>query len=106
MQPIQDPGYELCYLGARQSVLMNAANPSEFESPSQADPNPYWLVWGRSALAVVVVVALTALGLANVALFGLLACLALKRTGNLLDRDRFSRGVGLGPDLLHSQLAG
>src|SRR5262245_52301897 len=53
MESASHPGNELCYLGARQSVSVTKT----------------WLAWGRSALAVVVVAILVALGVANIAMY-------------------------------------
>jgi two-component system, NtrC family, sensor kinase len=64
MEPILDPRYELCYFSGRQSVSV----PLEQRS-IDASQDARWLVWGRSALALTVVVVLAALGIANVALY-------------------------------------
>src|SRR5712691_11504737 len=69
-----EPGsrYELCYLEAGRSVPPRFAlsKPMADSVMSHAEPlEARWLVWGRSALAVTVVVVLVALALANVALY-------------------------------------
>src|SRR2546425_8622901 len=69
-----EPGsrYELCYLDAGRSVPPRFAQskPMADSVMSHAEPlEARWLVWGRSALAVTVVVVLVALALANVALY-------------------------------------
>src|SRR5690349_1530844 len=64
MQPIENPGYELCYLDARQSVPVISDNPAPAPASSRA------LAWGRSAFAVVVVLVLAGLGVANIAMHG------------------------------------
>src|SRR5215212_8102389 len=70
-----EPGYGVCYLDGRPGVDRHAAPPTQQhampDSPLiHADaPEARWLAWGRSAFAVIVVVVLAALGVANVALY-------------------------------------
>jgi two-component system, NtrC family, sensor kinase len=64
MQPIENSGYGLCYLDARQSVPVITDNPAPPAAASRM------LAWGRSAFAVVVVVVLAGLGVANIAMHG------------------------------------
>src|SRR5215831_11089371 len=52
-------GYELCYLGARQSVPVSVQHASVRG----------WLGWGRTAFAVAVVIVLIVLGVANIAMY-------------------------------------
>src|SRR5581483_4653768 len=63
MQPIHNSGYELCYLGTRQSVSVSPVIDIERSRPA-------WFVWGRSAFAVLVVLLLAGLGVANIAMHG------------------------------------
>src|ERR1043165_6854749 len=68
MPPTHEPGYELCYVGARPSV--SVSTPSSERDPSVSfDPASSWLAWSRSAFAVAVVVVLVALGISNIALY-------------------------------------
>src|SRR5262245_39400409 len=69
MEPTAQSGYELCYLGGRQSVPVSSHTLEPHDLPTGADPTVSWLAWGRAALAVIVVVVLVALGIANVALY-------------------------------------
>src|SRR5262249_36618103 len=69
MQPIKSPGYELCYLDARQSVSVISSDRAAGIAASGIRL-PWWDRWGRSAFAVVVVLGLVALGVANIALHG------------------------------------
>src|SRR5579864_1198895 len=62
------PGYGACYLGEGRSVsafpdwlMAETLRPSATESS--------WLTWGRSLFAVVVVLTLMALGIANMAMY-------------------------------------
>src|SRR5436305_5976763 len=68
MQSTEESGYELCYLGARQSVPVTFEATSADELRASDNPPAGWLAWGRSAFAVAVVVVLLALGIANIAL--------------------------------------
>src|SRR5262245_33515829 len=65
MQPTENPGYELCYVGARPQGPVSTTLPSSSSSSGDAP----WLAWGRSAFAVAVVVVLVTLGIANVAMY-------------------------------------
>src|SRR5262245_38169793 len=71
MKPSTDPGYELCYLDARQSVSVSS-NPhldSGSSLPQLTGTDQDWLTLGKSALALVVVLVLVTLGIANVVLY-------------------------------------
>src|SRR5262245_46748284 len=72
MQPTSDPGYELCYLDARQSVPVTASssNPHLDSGTSLQTASPDdRLSWWKSALAVGAVLVLVTLGIANVVLY-------------------------------------
>src|SRR5712691_6967070 len=64
-------GYDVCYLDGRQSVGDRVEpHPMIDSSPTHAETvEARWLAWARSLLAVVVVVVLVALGVANVAMY-------------------------------------
>src|SRR6185295_14269643 len=67
-------GYKLCYLDGRRSVQRRRFEPSTATMPDSSLNHAEcvearWLIWGRSAFAVSVVVVLVALGVANVALY-------------------------------------
>src|SRR5438874_121475 len=69
MQPTPESGYELCYLGPRQSVSVTTDSDSD-DMRLDTDLQPAsWLAWWRSAFAVAIVVVLVALGVANIALY-------------------------------------
>jgi PAS domain S-box-containing protein len=71
MRPTYQSGYDVCYLGGRQSVAYGAGLPSMIDSSSthRLPIEARWLVWTRSVLALIVVGVLVALGIANVALY-------------------------------------
>src|SRR5262245_52196638 len=61
-------GNSACYLGERRSV----AAPDWLMAETHLNPattESAWLAWGRSLFALLVVLSLTALGIANVALY-------------------------------------
>src|SRR5712671_5160574 len=64
-------GYDVCYLDGRQSVGDRFEPYSMIDSsPAHAEPvEARWLAWARSLVAVIVVVVLVALGIANVAMY-------------------------------------
>ena len=63
-----DPGNGLCYLDHGRSVSA-AADWSMADPLKPAPTDTPWRTWGRSLFALAVVVALAALGIANVALY-------------------------------------
>src|SRR5438270_14088062 len=72
MDPTSQSGYDVCYLDGRQSVGDRFERHPMIDSSSiHAEPpiEARWLAWGRSVLAVLVVVVLAALGVANVAMY-------------------------------------
>jgi membrane-associated protease RseP (regulator of RpoE activity) len=61
------PGNELCYLDRGQGVLLTRAmTHPNLRTGSIAESR--WIVWGRSAFAVVVVLVLIGLGVADIAM--------------------------------------
>ncbi len=68
MQPRVDSGYELCYLDGRQSVPVDDLNPTD-SNRSIGTSSGSLLAWGRTAFAVVVVLVLVTLGVANVGMY-------------------------------------
>src|SRR5262245_39350117 len=63
-------GYDVCYLGARQSVSRDRQSAMiDSPVPLAESTEARWLAWGRSIFAVVVVVVLVVLGIANVAMY-------------------------------------
>src|SRR4029453_2192102 len=68
-------GYKLCYLDGRRSVqgrrrfAPSAATMPDSSLNHAECVEARWLIWGRSAFAVSVVVVLVTLGVANVALY-------------------------------------
>src|SRR5215470_14487732 len=65
-------GYDVCYLGGRQSVAYRAAGlPTMIDSSSthRLPIEARWLVWTRSVLALLVVAVVATLGIANVTLY-------------------------------------
>src|SRR5947209_5338075 len=72
MQSTSRSGYEVCYLDGRRSVAGRFApqQPMIESSSIHAElEETRWLGWGRSLFAVIVVVALVALGIANVTMY-------------------------------------
>src|ERR1700737_1371421 len=71
MQQTSRSGYDVCYLDGRQSVGDRfEPYPMIDSSTLHAEPvEARWLAWARSLLAVIVVVVLVALGIANVATY-------------------------------------
>ena len=68
MPSIPDPGYRLCYLDARQSVPVSPEIPAPHPDVD-ASTGSGWLGWSRTAAAVLAVIVLVALGVANIALY-------------------------------------
>src|SRR5499427_26735 len=72
MESASRPGYDVCYLDGRRSVLETFDQPpSMIDSlaPRAEPEEARWLVWGRSVFAVGVVVVLIVLGVANVVMY-------------------------------------
>src|SRR5262245_926275 len=73
MQPTRLSGYELCYLDGRKRVpVSDVTDPNPHLDSSTAPPaagGDRWIVWGRSVFAVLVVLILVTLGIANVAMY-------------------------------------
>src|SRR5439155_6160391 len=66
------PGYALCYLGRRRHVgrrsFRREPMPESEVTSQEVARESAWVVWGRSAFALMVVTVLLALGVANIAL--------------------------------------
>src|SRR6266571_2579473 len=66
------PGYALCYLGRRRHVgrrsFRREPMPESEVTSREVARESAWVVWGRSAFALMVVTVLLALGVANIAL--------------------------------------
>src|SRR6185503_12855689 len=71
MQTTSRSGYDVCYLDGRQRVGgRSEPHPMIDSSSPHAEPTEArWLVWARSLLAVLIVIVLVALGVANVAMY-------------------------------------
>src|SRR5882762_3871197 len=71
MQPTLRSGNDVCYLDGRPRVGDRVEPQSMIESsPAHAEPvEARWFVWARSLFAVLVVVVLVGLGVANVAMY-------------------------------------
>src|SRR5229473_2914483 len=71
MQQTSRSGYDVCYLGGRQGVGDRFEPHPMIDSslPHDEPVEARWFVWARSLVAVIVVVVLVALGVANVAMY-------------------------------------